>query len=319
VADLSKAEQSLRWQAMSRVRDDVLRRVGRLDSDDAEDCLHEAMLRAAVRPDLDLDSRRLVPYLVQATRWRAVDRRRAREASTRASTRLAVDSTEEQVSPEDVVAVHDLADSLLRAVHELPLRERDVIRHRAAGFDARETARRLGISYKAQEGALTRARSKLMLVVAAGAATVAGALRRVTSSRTRTGLTASLAAAVLVGVPWGPHPDAGGTHWPRHTGRGIVVDQPPSTRAAVRMLALGPLPRTLALPPQVAPVAAHQALGAAVGSPLVAHVGTGAPIPASSPGYHNQPPDPRRLLDRLPAPLLSASSREERPLLLNSK
>jgi RNA polymerase sigma-70 factor (ECF subfamily) len=283
---------------MAAIREDVLRRVRWLDATEAEDCLHDVMLRAVVGPSLDLDSRRLVPYLVRATVWRATDRRRTRDAAARASASLGIGRCATVVSPEELVADRGAAETLARAVGGLAPREREVIRHRAAGFDAGETARRLGISYKAQEGALTRARAKLSLFVAGLASLLVGLVRRA-QSRASTGVSASL-AFLFCAVPLALQPPTGESF---SSPGGHHMDSVPSVSTSgpevrVRAQQQG---QVAGQPWQVVsrvPVGRREAPPAEARSPLVIRNPQGGPLSPSSPATPPHPhlPGVRRAL-----------------------
>ncbi|MEU9857884.1 sigma-70 family RNA polymerase sigma factor [Streptomyces sp. NPDC047974] len=123
---------------------------------DVEDCVQEAMLRAALHRDLDED--RVGPFLTSVVLRLCVDVHRHRERSRRHLHRL---HPEPAQGPEETVCVAAEAAWLLQQVRRLGGRERDIILARIEGTSTREAAGRLGISVKAAEGAFTRARARL--------------------------------------------------------------------------------------------------------------------------------------------------------------
>lgn len=147
-----------RWELLAAQRDRlrklVISRLGH--SADVEDCVHEALLRAATFARLD--ESRLGPFLTAVTLRVCVDHHRAAQRQQRALTRY-VDPPEESV--EGDVCERDAGSWLLRMTGNLTPRERAVILARAEGLGTADTARALNISHKSAESALTRARNRL--------------------------------------------------------------------------------------------------------------------------------------------------------------
>lgn len=124
---------------------------------DAEDCVHEAMLRTVLFEALDED--RISAFLTTVVVRLCVDRHRAAARARTALPRLWEGGRQE--SPEDEVCDQLSGAWLLRALGDLPARERSVMRARADGLSTTEAAQRLGITQKAAESAFTRARAKI--------------------------------------------------------------------------------------------------------------------------------------------------------------
>jgi RNA polymerase sigma factor (sigma-70 family) len=149
-----------RWQRMWSHREQLLK-VARRRSvclEDAEDAVHEAMLRAAERPDLD--DERLAAWLTTVTMRLCVDRHRqvSREAEVHRSPTLLAPGP---VPVEEVVC--DRAEAKWLAVRsgELPARQAEALRLRSQDLDVNQVAVRMGLSYRTVESLLARARRTL--------------------------------------------------------------------------------------------------------------------------------------------------------------
>jgi RNA polymerase sigma factor (sigma-70 family) len=149
-----------RWQRMWSHREQLLRVARRrsMSREDAEDAVHEAMLRAAERPDLD--DERLAAWLTTVTMRLCVDRYRQvnREAEVRTSPTL--------VAPGPVPvdeAVCDRAEAKWLAVRsgELPARQAEALRLKSEDLDVSQVAVEMGLSYRTVESLLARARRTL--------------------------------------------------------------------------------------------------------------------------------------------------------------
>jgi RNA polymerase sigma factor (sigma-70 family) len=201
----------------------VLRR-RRGDRAEAEDCVHDAMLRLVERDDLDPE--RVGSLLTRAALAIAIDHARAAQRSERAATRLGGGAAAQVVSPDEVLADRVEAERVMAEVERLPRRERQVLLLRLTGFGVGETATRLGLSYKSVEGAYTRARARIRLALGGLLAWIAVRLRRVSSSRGEAAV-ATVAALLFAGPFWGGAPlgppgGAGGAH----------IGHPPALAAA---------------------------------------------------------------------------------------
>ncbi|MET9967000.1 sigma-70 family RNA polymerase sigma factor, partial [Streptomyces sp. NPDC006356] len=155
-----------RWQHMWSHREQLLKVARRrsMSQEDAEDAVHEAMLRAAERPDLD--DERLAAWLTTVTMRLCVDRYRQvnREAEVRTSPTL--------IAPGPVPvdeAVCDRAEAKWLAVRsgELPARQAEALRLKSEDLDVGQVAVRMGLSYRTVESLLARARRSLRQSLAA--------------------------------------------------------------------------------------------------------------------------------------------------------
>ncbi|UXY31877.1 sigma-70 family RNA polymerase sigma factor [Streptomyces sp. HUAS TT20] len=155
-----------RWQRMWSHREQLLKVARRrsMSLEDAEDAVHEAMLRAAERPDLD--DERLGAWLTTVTMRLCVDRYRQvnREDQVRSSPTL--------VAPCPVPieeAVCDRAEARWLAVRsgELPARQAEALRLKSEDLDVGQVAVRMGLSYRTVESLLARARRTLRNSLAA--------------------------------------------------------------------------------------------------------------------------------------------------------
>jgi RNA polymerase sigma factor (sigma-70 family) len=149
-----------RWQRMWSHREQLLKVARRrsMSREDAEDAVHEAMLRAAERPDLD--DERLGAWLTTVTMRLCVDRHRQvnREAEVGSRRTLVAPGP---VSVEE--AVCDRAEAKWLAVRsgELPARQAEALRLKSEDLDVGQVAVRMGLSYRTVESLLARARRTL--------------------------------------------------------------------------------------------------------------------------------------------------------------
>lgn len=157
-ADTAAADE--RWLRMWSQREQLLRVARRrsVSQEDAEDAVHEAMLRAAERPDLD--DERLGAWLTTVTMRLCVDRHRQvnREAEVGSRPTLVAPGP---VPVED--AVCDRAEAKWLAVRsgELPARQAEALRLKSEDLDVGQVAVRMGLSYRTVESLLARARRTL--------------------------------------------------------------------------------------------------------------------------------------------------------------
>ncbi|MFI7020503.1 sigma-70 family RNA polymerase sigma factor [Streptomyces sp. NPDC050164] len=163
-AEMHAADE--RWRRMWSHREHLLKVARRrsMSAEDAEDAVHEAMLRAAERPDLDEE--RLAAWLTTVTMRLCVDRYRQvnREAEVRTSPTL--------IAPGPVPveeAVCDRAEAKWLAVRsgELPARQAEALRLKSEDLDVGQVAVRMGLSYRTVESLLARARRTLRQSLAA--------------------------------------------------------------------------------------------------------------------------------------------------------
>lgn len=147
-----------RWDSVLPHRQRLLRLARSKGAIDPEDCVQEALLRVATHPGLD--EQRVAGLLTTVLLRLCVDQHRATVRLRAAAPRLATpDHT--TGGADDTVCDNAEAAWLRSCVQDLPDRERQVIQRRAVGLTARQTAADLGVTYKAAEGALTRARTRL--------------------------------------------------------------------------------------------------------------------------------------------------------------
>jgi RNA polymerase sigma factor (sigma-70 family) len=166
--------------------------------EDAEDVVHEAMLRCATFTNLD--ESRLGQFLTTVTIRLCVDVYRAGERSSRAVSRLAPDR-DVTPSPEEAACGNADARYIEGLIATLPTRQRDVLVDRARGLSMSQIATRHALSYKAAESALARARGTLRgaLASALGAlALLAASLRRHRLAEVAAAPVAALAVAGFV-------------------------------------------------------------------------------------------------------------------------
>jgi RNA polymerase sigma-70 factor (ECF subfamily) len=182
-----------RWALVLPLREHMLAVARRrcTSDEDAEDCVHEAMLR--VVGFADLDHSRVEALLTSITTRVAVDMHRARQRAHRYQPQL-LSVPEQQAPPDEAVLDTAEAHWLASRIAHLPERERAVFRQRAAGYTAGDAAARLNLSYKAVESAFTRARARMRVWAAAGTLLVLDWLRRLRQrQRPNLGLAASIA------------------------------------------------------------------------------------------------------------------------------
>lgn len=152
------ASEADRWDLLLGHRDAVVSIVRRKvrNTAEAEDCVHDAILRLVRRPDLDPE--RVRSLLTKVAVGLAIDRYRSTQSRDRAVVRLGGAAVSAAISPQDVLAETSEAERIIAAVDALPPRERQVLRLRIQGFGVADAARLLRLSYKTVEGAYTRAR-----------------------------------------------------------------------------------------------------------------------------------------------------------------
>ncbi|MGW1881549.1 RNA polymerase sigma factor [Streptomyces sp. NPDC001970] len=155
-----------RWQRAWSHREQLLKVARRrsMSVEDAEDAVHEAMLRAAENPHLD--DERLGAWLTTVTMRLCVDRYRQvhREAEVHNSPTLI---TPGPAPVEDVVC--DRAEAKWLAVRsgELPARQAEALWLKAEDLDVGQVAVKMGLSYRTVESLLARARRTLRNSLAA--------------------------------------------------------------------------------------------------------------------------------------------------------
>ena len=193
-----------RWALVTPHRESLMaiarRRCPTLD--DAEDCVHEAMVRAVAYDKLD--PARVGALLTAMVVRISADHARRRGTEERGRPRLATVPAQ-VATPDEALADNDEARWLAGQIVRLPERERQVFERRVAGLSATETASALRLSYKSVESAFTRARGRMRLWATTASILAAGMARRL---RQRQGLAAAALAAVSVGCLLGAGPGA---------------------------------------------------------------------------------------------------------------
>ncbi|WP_425836697.1 RNA polymerase sigma factor [Streptomyces fractus] len=153
------------WLRVWSHREDLLRvaRRGSMTPEDAEDAVHEAMLRAAERPGLD--DERLGGWLTTVTMRLCVDRHRqvTREAEVHRSPTLTVPGP---VPVEEAVCDRDEARWLAARSAQLPARQAEALRLKSEGLDVSEVALEMRLGYRTVESLLARARRTLRTTLA---------------------------------------------------------------------------------------------------------------------------------------------------------
>ena len=148
-----------RWQLLLP-HVDRLRRLARArlySVQDAEDCVQETLLRAAVFADLD--EHRVGGFLTSTLLRLCVDVHRRADRQHRLRQRIG--ATDRTPGPEEVVCEADVGAWMMAEAEQLQGRERQVMLARADGMSAADAARHLQVSVKSVESAFTRARAKL--------------------------------------------------------------------------------------------------------------------------------------------------------------
>ncbi|MFD8799463.1 RNA polymerase sigma factor [Streptomyces atroolivaceus] len=210
-----------RWELVWSHRDELLEIARRRSSsaDEAEDAVQEAMLRAV--EDKNVQYGRVRSWLRHATVRACAERHRqlARDAelSTSPSTAPAEPLPVEEAACDRAEArwLADLSDELL------PARQAEALRLRSQDLDVTEVARAMGLSYRATESLLARARRSLRDVLA-GSFVLAMLVWTFVRRFPRTGATRSAVAAsaavtaatVGLSLPAAP-PDRPDGHPPR--------------------------------------------------------------------------------------------------------
>ncbi|MEB8341185.1 sigma-70 family RNA polymerase sigma factor [Streptomyces endophyticus] len=199
-----------RWLRVWSHREDLLRVARRrsMSPEDAEDAVHEAMLRAAERPGLD--DERLGGWLTTVTMRLCVDRHRqvTREAEVHRSPTLTVPGP---VPVDEAVCDRDEARWLAARSAQLPERQAEALRLKSEGLDVGEVAQRMRLGYRTVESLLARARRTLRHTLAGtlGLAALLWGRGKLLASGPAQAVAVSSATAGLV-VAGFVVPDAGG-------------------------------------------------------------------------------------------------------------
>jgi RNA polymerase sigma factor (sigma-70 family) len=193
-----------RWRALAALRDDVLHllRLRLARPQDAEDHVHDAMVRLLRHETASMDGTHLRRLLVRTAYCIAVDRHRHLDCQQRNLPRLLDDGR--APSPEEIVADRSEARWIAAGVDGLGALERQAFAHACDGRRPGEIAVLLGVDYKAAENALSRARRKLRMRATTVVIGLAGFLRRLLHGQEHAAaFTASALAAFLLINPSG--------------------------------------------------------------------------------------------------------------------
>jgi RNA polymerase sigma factor (sigma-70 family) len=150
--------QTERWLHIWSHREQLLKVARRrtVSLEDAEDAVHEAMLRASERPYLD--DERLGAWLTTVTMRLCVDRHRQFTRDAQMPGHLAYIT----LPPvEDEVCDRAEARWLAGRSEELPPRQAEALRLKAEDLDVGQVAREMGLNYRTVESLLARARRTL--------------------------------------------------------------------------------------------------------------------------------------------------------------
>jgi RNA polymerase sigma-70 factor (ECF subfamily) len=160
--ECEEQRRTRRWNLIIGERDRLLRlarsRLG--GSLDAEDCVHEALVRAVTFERLD--ERRIGAFLTTITVHACIDHQRRVTRDRHLIERMPIAGAA-TVAESDEPRLCDRAAGrwLLGKVSALGAREQQVMLARALGMSTAEAAQQLRISHKSAESAFTRARSRL--------------------------------------------------------------------------------------------------------------------------------------------------------------
>ncbi|WP_329113400.1 RNA polymerase sigma factor [Streptomyces sp. NBC_01353] len=150
----------LRWQRMWSHREQLLKVARRrsMSAEDAEDAVQEAMLRGA--QNTHLDEARLGAWLTTVTMRLCVDRYRQvhREAEVGSAPKLTPPGP---VPVEEAVCDRAEARWVAYRSRELPARQAEALRLKSEDRDVEQIAREMGLSSRAVESLLARARRTL--------------------------------------------------------------------------------------------------------------------------------------------------------------
>lgn len=193
-----------RWELVWSHREELLEIARRRSSSDeeAEDAVHEAMIRAVEDPDVQYG--RVRPWLRLATVRACAERDRqvARDSELARSLPAApVDPCQVEEAACDRAEARWLAD---RSMELLPARQAEALRLRSQDLDVGQVARTLGLSYRATESLLARARRSLRDALAGSLAVAMtiwlGVRRFPGTGTTRSAVTTSAATVAVAGL-----------------------------------------------------------------------------------------------------------------------
>ena len=148
------------WTEVVAHRDRLLRlsRGRAVTTEDAEDCVQDALLRCLEFPDLD--PARLPQFLTSVTLRLCVDQHRRQATDRRIAERLGARQRDEP-GPEEAVCDREEAEWVARTFATLPPRQQEVMLARLDGLSCAEVARRFRTTYASVESSLARTRATL--------------------------------------------------------------------------------------------------------------------------------------------------------------
>jgi RNA polymerase sigma factor (sigma-70 family) len=148
------------WEECAKVRPQLVGIAARhtAGSGQAEDIVHDALLRAAHFSELDLD--RLHPFLVTVVKRLCVDEARRRSTASRAHSHTRLDPLAD-ADPAELTCDRAEADWVASTLPRLTAYERELVALVANGHPHSDIARMLGTTPRATQTAITRVRGKI--------------------------------------------------------------------------------------------------------------------------------------------------------------
>jgi RNA polymerase sigma factor (sigma-70 family) len=229
----SSAPADERWRRMWNHREHLLRVARRrsMSVEDAEDAVHEAMIRAWENPNID--DERLAAWLTTVTMRLCVDRYRQLNRESEASSRSAL-AAPAPVPVDELVCDRAEAKWLARRSRSLPARQAEALRLKSEDLDVAQVATEMGLSYEATESLLARARRALRTSLASTLALAAwlGRGRFETGGAQAAAVASTAATLAVLGITL-PFTYDVDEDRPRSPGvsRSDVVDEPARERA----------------------------------------------------------------------------------------
>jgi RNA polymerase sigma factor (sigma-70 family) len=240
------AERRRRWQVVLPHRQYLVRiALSRgMSREDAEDCAQEAMVRCV--GFAGLDETRVQAFLATTTARLCVDRYRVHAHDTRVGVKLGPWYLDEP-SPEEATCDRSEASWVARHVESLPAQQRAALVAKAEGLSGVEIAARMGLSYKAVESLLSRARAYVRAAVATVWVLAARARRLPEDAPAMTMAALVTVAAFVPGGPLAPRRDASAADRTATVTATVGAAVVPSAPAALRRAA--PAATRLPVPP----------------------------------------------------------------------
>jgi len=174
--------------------------------EEAEDCVHDAVLAYLLRPENSLEIKKIAAWLAVSARNRSIDHVRRTRREQAAFGRMAADPLS-VATPEEEVTERALAFWLAGTIERLPPGTRRVCAAIAEGRTSEEAAADLGISRRAVDSHLCRARRALRRLAATAVAALAGGVTRFALPKAQVALataTAATAATAVLALPPSP-------------------------------------------------------------------------------------------------------------------